>query len=80
MVRIRSERGDWVGFVNVRWLQQEDAESPFVLATIIDISPQGDMFTARIPGHTPTGNFFQGLMDRARERGRSITGRNQRAD
>ena len=63
-VLVRGEGGDWIGFVNVRWLQEKEAEDGqnLVLAKVVEVADS--LFRARIPGNSPHGGLFEGRRDR----------------
>lgn len=64
MVLVSSDGEEWFGYVNVRHLQRgvEEGED-MVMATIVEV--RGDVFTARIKGHTPAASLFLGHTERA---------------
>ena len=53
-----------MGFVNVRWLQEKEAEDGHnaVLAKVVEVEEES--FRARIPGSAPAGGLFEGRRDR----------------
>ena len=63
-VLVHGEGGDWIGFVNVRWLQEKEAEvgQNLVLAKVVEVADSS--FRARIPGSAPQGGLFEGKRDR----------------
>lgn len=62
-VVVRSEGGDWIGFVPARWIRTISAGRGKVLCTVAEIS--GEHFVARIPGHASIGDGFMGWVSRA---------------
>ena len=69
LVRVSADTGpEWVGFVETRWLREPLAEGyTEVLSIVVEV--RDDTFAARIPGHTPTGQLFEGLTKRAKPSG-----------
>jgi hypothetical protein len=63
MIRVHSDRGDWVGFVPVDSLREpvEEGESS-VRAVLVDV--QGERFRARIAGEPIASWFFEGTRSR----------------
>ena len=59
MVLVEGDKGEWFGFVNVRWLKSgEDEGTDEVLARVVEVD--GSMFKARIPGNAPRKGLFEG--------------------
>ena len=63
-VLVHGEGGNWVGFVNVRWLQEKEAEDGHnaVLAKVVEVEESS--FRARIRGSALAGGLFEGRRDR----------------
>ena len=63
IIRIPSERGEWVAFVHVNELRDPVTEGPtFVRAVILNID--GGRFNARIAGEPVASSFFEGALNR----------------
>jgi hypothetical protein len=63
IARIRSEQGEWVGFVPVHSLRDPVFEgSTFVRAIITRLA--GGTFRARISGESVTSSMFEGTLSR----------------
>jgi hypothetical protein len=64
LVRVSSDRGEWVGFVPVSSLREPVPLGPtFVRAVVTEI--HDDRFSARLPGHAVTPIPFEGVTSRA---------------
>lgn len=65
MVRVETQAGEWLGFVDVRLLRDRGLTEgrTSVLATVEAVS--GQRFTARLPGHPVRSLLFEGSTDRA---------------
>lgn len=65
MVRVETQAGEWLGFVDVGLLQdREVAEGKTsVLATVESVG--SGRFTARLPGHAVRSLLFEGSTDKA---------------
>ncbi len=62
IIRIPSERGEWVAFVHVNELRNPVAEgSSFVRAVILNVD--GGRFKARIAGEPVASSFFEGALN-----------------
>lgn len=63
MIRIPSERGEWLAFVHVNELRKPVAEgSTSVRAVILNV--EGGRFNARIAGEPVASSFFEGALNR----------------
>lgn len=63
MVRIRSEYGEWLGFVPIYALREPVSEgATFVRAVITRV--EGSRFNARIAGEAVTSSHFEGTLSR----------------
>jgi hypothetical protein len=63
MIRIPSERGEWVAFVHVNELRKPICDgSTFVRAVILSV--EGGRFNARIAGEPVASSFFEGTLNR----------------
>ncbi len=63
IIRIPSERGEWVAFVHVNALREAITEgSTFVRAVILNVN--GGRFNARIAGEPVASSFFEGALNR----------------
>lgn len=63
LVRVKSDFGEWLGFVPVEALRDRVVEGQtFVRGTITDI--QDDRFEVMLPGHAVTPNTFAGDISR----------------
>jgi hypothetical protein len=63
IIRIPSERGEWVAFVHVNELRQPiENGSTYVRAVILNV--EGGRFNARIAGEPVTSSFFEGALNR----------------
>lgn len=63
IIRIPSERGEWVAFVNINELRNPVAEGPtFVRAVILNVD--GGHFNARIAGEPVASSFYEGALNR----------------
>jgi hypothetical protein len=63
IIRIPSERGDWVAFVHVNELRNPVSEgSTFVRAVILSV--EGGRFKARIAGEPVGSSVFEGALSR----------------
>jgi hypothetical protein len=63
IVRLRSDRGDWLAFVLVDALRDPIVEgSTFVRAVIIDVN--GSRFYARVAGEPLASSLFEGSLAR----------------
>lgn len=61
IVKIRSERGEWVAFVPADALKEPITEgSTFVRAVIVRV--QGNTFNAKVAGEPLTSSFFEGSL------------------
>jgi hypothetical protein len=65
MVRVQSQAGEWLGFVDVSLLKDRLLEegATWVLATIESV--EGARFSARLPGHPVRALLFEGSTERA---------------
>jgi hypothetical protein len=65
MVRVQSQAGEWLGFVDVSLLKDRElAEgSTWILATIETV--EETRFSARLPGHAVRTLPFEGSIERA---------------
>ena len=63
-VLVQGEGGNWMGFVNVRWLHEKEAEDGHnaVLAKVVEVEESS--FRARIRGSALAGGLFEGRRDR----------------
>lgn len=63
IIRIQSERGEWLAFVHVSELRNPIIEgSTFVRAVISSV--EGGRFNARIAGEPVSSSFFEGALSR----------------
>jgi len=63
IIRIPSERGDWIAFVHVNELRNPIAKgATFVRAVILNVS--GNRYNARIAGEPVASSFFEGALNR----------------
>jgi hypothetical protein len=63
IIRIPSERGEWVAFAHVNELRNPIAEgSTFVRAVILNV--EGGRFNARIAGEPVASSYFEGALTR----------------
>ncbi len=63
LVRIVSERGEWVGFVHIGALRDPVKEgSTFVRAVIVNV--EGGRFNAKVAGEPVTSSLFQGTLSK----------------
>jgi len=63
LVRIVSESGEWVGFVNIGDLRDPVMEgSTFVRAVIVNV--EGSRFNAKVAGEPVTSSLFQGTLSK----------------
>lgn len=63
LVRIHSDFGEWMGFVEVESLQEPiTAGSTFIRGTITGV--RGERFEVRLPGHPLTPSVFEGSVAR----------------
>lgn len=65
MVRVQSDAGEWLGFVDVSWLEDRKLEEGCtrILATIESVG--STRFSARLPGHAVRSLLFEGCIERA---------------
>jgi len=62
-VRVRSDFGEWYGFVPIESLRDEVAEgSTFVCGTVVGV--QNDRFEVQLPGDPLTSGIFHGSIAR----------------
>ena len=61
-VRVESDQGEWIGFVDVRYLKDHIEKGPtWILCEVVDI--RKDSVMANLPGHALVGSrLFQGAM------------------
>ncbi|MES1244674.1 MAG: hypothetical protein ABUT39_23910 [Acidobacteriota bacterium] len=60
LVRVLSNRGEWLGFVPIRLLREPILEgSTFIGARIVAVA--GERFQASIPGEALTPSLFEGF-------------------
>jgi hypothetical protein len=63
IVRILSERGDWVGFVNTGDLRDPVVEGQtFVRAVLVNV--EGGRFNAKVAGEPVTSSLLEGTLSR----------------
>ena len=63
IVRIQSDRGEWIGFVSIDALRTPVVEGEtFVRAVITRV--EGSRFNARVAGEPVTSSFFEGTLSR----------------
>jgi hypothetical protein len=68
LVRIRSDFGEWVGFVAVESLRDSITEGEtYIRGIIIDV--RDDRFEVNLPGHPVTPSIFQGSVARVQPLG-----------
>jgi len=65
MLRVQSEAGEWLGFVDVSWLEDRKLEEDKtrILATIESV--ESTRFAARLPGDAVRSLLFEGSIERA---------------
>lgn len=63
MVRVRTPRGEWLGFVPVHALREPIREGrTFIGARVVDV--RGEKFSAHLPGQAVTPGLFEGSVSR----------------
>lgn len=69
MVRVESDAGEWLGFVDESLLKDRETTEgrTWILATIESV--EGARFSARLPGHAVRSLLFEGSTERARPLG-----------
>jgi hypothetical protein len=65
LIRVESESGEWVGFVNIRWLAQPIEKGRSAVRAVVE-DVKGGSFHARIRGHSPSHLLVEGKKDRVR--------------
>lgn len=65
MVRVQSDAGEWLGFVDISSLEDRKLEEgrTRILATIESV--ESTRFSARLPGHAVRSLLFEGSVERA---------------
>src|SRR5216684_489623 len=63
IIRIPSERGEWVAFVHISELREPITDgSTFVRAVLLNV--EGGRYNARIAGEPLASSFFEGALNR----------------
>lgn len=68
VVRVESEAGEWVGFVQASFLKEPiSTGTTYVQAVVVEVD--GETFTARLPGQAVTPLLFKGVTSRLQGQG-----------